>query len=126
MSDKPIVLIVDDEPDFAEFIGEVVEGTGFNCKLAGNGQELKDFYSQAKPVLIFLDIVMPDVDGVEALQWLAEQNCKAPIVLLSGHDPLYLKMADMVGSGNSLNIIANLRKPVRVDQIEKLLNDLTL
>ena len=52
----------------------------------------KGAYAEFKPDVIVLDMVMPDIEGIGLLQWLAEQNCTARILVVAGYNPYYGKM----------------------------------
>ena len=57
------LLIVDDEPDFCDFVADVAEGVGYEtCKIT-NPLEFKQAYLSFDPVAIVMDMEMPDLDG---------------------------------------------------------------
>ncbi|GAB4224596.1 MAG: response regulator transcription factor [Bacteroidales bacterium] len=66
------ILIVDDEKDIIEFLRYNFEREGFRVLAALNGQEGKEIAIKEKPDLIILDIMMPDLDGVELCKDLRE------------------------------------------------------
>ena len=51
-----------------------------------------------------IDIHMPDVDGIEILRWLSDRNCRAQVIILSGGDPLFTKVAERIGEAANLSI----------------------
>lgn len=59
------ILLVDDEPDILEFLGHNLKREGYDVYLAGNGKEALDIAMKVKPHLIILDVMMPDLDGIE-------------------------------------------------------------
>jgi len=59
------ILVVDDEPDILEFISYNLEKEGYQVCTARNGREAIDIARRDKPTLIILDIMMPELDGVE-------------------------------------------------------------
>jgi response regulator of citrate/malate metabolism len=60
---------------------------------------------------------MPDEDGIELIQWLVSQGCRARIVIASGFDPTYAKSAKILAEmGGKLNV-AVLRKPVKLEDL---------
>ena len=66
MVDQPIkVLLVDDEPDILEFLHYNLSRNGFDTIQASNGKDAIRLADQEEPDLILLDIMMPDMDGVE-------------------------------------------------------------
>jgi YesN/AraC family two-component response regulator len=73
--------------------------------------------------VIILDIVMPDVDGIEVIQWLAEQRSQARIILMTGFDPRYAKIAEHVGTFKMKSEITTLLKPISVTDITAALRN---
>jgi two-component system, OmpR family, alkaline phosphatase synthesis response regulator PhoP len=59
------ILLVDDEPDILEFMEYNLKKEGFQTYTAKNGQEAIDTAASVKPNLIILDIMMPELDGIE-------------------------------------------------------------
>jgi two-component system alkaline phosphatase synthesis response regulator PhoP len=85
MSDKKRILVVDDEPDFAEIVKKNLEKENFEVELAFNGVEgLKKVYENP-PDAIVLDVMMPEKDGYEVCSELKkdERYSSIPIVLLT-------------------------------------------
>lgn len=121
---KPQLLIVDDEPDMAKFLSDVAEGMGFDVKIATSAKEFQDIYSATTPAGILMDIVMPEMDGNELLEWLALQNKYTPVILMSGYDGEYLQTAATLAEARGAIIIAGLAKPIRIIDLEPLLKDI--
>jgi two-component system alkaline phosphatase synthesis response regulator PhoP len=59
------ILLVDDEPDILEFLSYNIEREGFEVHTAQNGKEAIEIAKKIKPHLIILDVMMPEMDGVE-------------------------------------------------------------
>ena len=118
MSDRPNVLIVDDEPDVADLIAEVAEGTGFAVATANDGNAFREAYERAEPKVIFLDLKLPGYDGVELLRFLGERRSAATIFIASGSDPRTLAAARAVGKQYDLEMGRTLAKPLLIEDIE--------
>jgi DNA-binding NtrC family response regulator len=84
-SDKPLILVVDDEPDIRELIKDILEDEHYRVSIAGNGSEARSAFDELQPDLVLLDIWMPDVDGISLLKEFKEINKSATIVMMSGH-----------------------------------------
>ncbi len=77
MREKPLILIVDDEPEIREIVKTKLEANGFEIKEASNGVEGVRLAQELKPDIILLDVIMPEMDGVEALLKLkGDENTK--------------------------------------------------
>jgi two-component system nitrogen regulation response regulator NtrX len=79
------VLIVDDEEAIRSSLKMIFEYEGYDCLLAANAPAGIKIAEKEDPDLIFLDIKMPQVDGMDALRQLKEAGIDAPVVMLSGH-----------------------------------------
>ena len=121
-SKKPNVLVVDDEPDIRWALELILKSAGFAVSVAESGAEaLEKFYSlQAKWDLIFLDVNLPDIDGIElARQIKILAHCSAPIVLISGY--FYLADSQVELSLESGLISTFIAKPFHHDAILKVI-----
>lgn len=67
MSDQPLILIIDDEPEFLEIFGTRLLSSGFRVETARSGEEGIEKAKALKPDLILLDVKMPTIDGAETL-----------------------------------------------------------
>lgn len=121
MGHSDTVLIVDDDPAVTEFVSNVAQNIGFAAHVLNQPAQAPKYAESLRPCLVVLDLVMPNFDGVQVLQHLAELKCDADIVLLSGADSRVLNAAARIGSTHGLNIRAVLRKPVEVEDLEAAL-----
>ena len=82
---KTSILIVDDEPDIRQSLIDAFTDEGYEAEGAADGQEALRIIAQETPDLVFLDIWMPDLDGMQVLQQLKENNPDLPVIMISGH-----------------------------------------
>ncbi|HVN75616.1 MAG TPA: UDP-3-O-acyl-N-acetylglucosamine deacetylase [Thermoanaerobaculaceae bacterium] len=82
---KPLVLIVDDEPGILTQLSHILEDEGFRTIVTGKGEEALELYRRRRPAVVFLDIWLPDRDGLETLQALRAIDPEAVVVMISGH-----------------------------------------
>jgi len=118
---KPYLIIVDDDEELAAIIRLCAEGMGFDVDWVGNGKLFKSALETRIPDVITLDIVMPEVEGTEILQWMAGVNVAIPVILMSGYNEFYIKAANTIGKKGGLNMLGTLRKPFSLDDLEALL-----
>lgn len=71
-SDSMKILLVDDEPDILEFISYNLKKEGFEVFTSTNGKDAIQIARQEKPGLIILDVMMPDLDGIETCRVIRE------------------------------------------------------
>jgi len=69
---KRTILVVDDNPDIVDILRITLESKGFNVRCAHSGLELFASLKEQMPDLIFLDIMMPKMDGLQVLTRLKE------------------------------------------------------
>jgi two-component system alkaline phosphatase synthesis response regulator PhoP len=72
MSNEPKILLVDDEPDILEFLSYNLKKEGYNVYTATNGKEAITVAKKENPDLIILDVMMPDMDGIETCRELRD------------------------------------------------------
>ena len=76
-------LLVDDEQDILEVIQDRLEAYGFTVVTAGNGLEALNKLSVEKFDGIFLDVKMPRMDGIEALEEIRKTDKKLPVIIIT-------------------------------------------
>lgn len=79
------LLLVDDEPDFLESAEDCLRSKGYLVKLASGGEEAIKIIKAEPPDIVFLDIVMPEMDGLETLRQIRKFNKEIPVVMLTGY-----------------------------------------
>ena len=82
---KPLALVVDDEAAILETLSGVLSDEGFEVVTTDSGEAAYEIYRQRSPDVVFLDVWLPDRDGLETLAMLRAHDPDAAIVLLSGH-----------------------------------------
>jgi two-component system, OmpR family, alkaline phosphatase synthesis response regulator PhoP len=85
MDSKKTIMVVDDNPDIITIVRTILEGKGYNVASASGGPELLNYLQSEKPDLIILDIMMPEMDGLEVLTRLkgVADTSSIPIILLT-------------------------------------------
>lgn len=120
MPDKQRLLVVDDSKDITNLIGGIAETAGFDVHTLNDSTVFFKEFDNLSPDLVCIDIHMPDVDGIEILRWLSSRGSKVGVVILSGGDPLFTKVAERIGEASKLQV-QTLEKPFRVDQLRAVL-----
>lgn len=110
MSDNQTVLVVDDESDILEFLKYNLEKEGFVVATAENGKEALEIAYKVKPQLIILDIMMPEMDGVEVCRQLRSDKVfdQTIISFLTARDEDYSQIAALDVGGDDY-----ITKPIR-------------
>ena len=82
---KPRILVVDDEASIRDTLRMILEYEGYDVIQAATGEDAVRMIEREAPDLVFLDIKMGGMDGLEALQKIRQSNESLPVVIISGH-----------------------------------------
>lgn len=112
------ILVVEDNVQVSEFAAQMLHDLGFGTTWAANAQAALDLIDQhpEKFDVVFSDVVMPGMNGVELAQRLRRDHPALPVVLASGYSQV---IAEEGSHGFEL-----LQKPYSVDRVAKVLNRL--
>ena len=115
MSKPKHILIVDDELEIRKIIQEILNDEGYSTSTASSAEEARIEANNKKPDLVFLDIWMPEEDGISLLKdWTSQSEAEFPVIMISGHATIETAIeATKLGAKDFIE------KPV---SIEKLLN----
>jgi EAL domain-containing protein (putative c-di-GMP-specific phosphodiesterase class I)/CheY-like chemotaxis protein len=122
MKDAPKILVIDDDPVIGGFLSRVGIGLDLDCVVTTTAGCFLEALKRDTS-LIFLDLVMPDTDGIEVLRLLSERECKTPIILMSGVDRRILETAERLAKALGLVVAGKLRKPFGLARVEAILQE---
>lgn len=109
MSNPPAkVYVVDDDPDLRDGIAKCLSDAGYQARVFPSGHALLAAYPQLSPGCIIVDMVMPNMSGLELQKRLIAAGCRWPVIMLTGH-----ASRPMVARAMEAGIVAFLEKPVR-------------
>lgn len=118
---KPRLLIVDDERHVCEAIRKVAERLGYSVRIAGTSHEFFVTRQTFRPDIVMIDIVMPDVDGIEIIKQLAMDGASCRIVMMTGYTTGYLDRTIDLGRGLGLAEVTGLVKPLAASDLSEAL-----
>lgn len=121
---QPRLLLIDDEPALAEYLAGAAETCGFEPLITARDEEFRDAFLAERPAVVALDLGMPGMDGVELIRFLAEQDYRAPVLIVSGFDRRVLESAFRLGEALGLNMAGPVEKPVRLEVLESMLQQI--
>jgi CheY-like chemotaxis protein len=106
-------------------VAQVARDCGFMPILTSNDRAFRKAVVAERPDMVALDLGMPGMDGVELLRFLAAEGQgsgeSAPVLIISGFDRRVLESAFRLGEALGLTMVGPLEKPVRAEDLEKLL-----
>jgi DNA-binding response OmpR family regulator len=117
---QPRLLLIDDEPALAEYLANAARTCGFEPVVTARYDEFREAFVSLRPEMVALDLGMP-VDGIELTRFLADQDYRGPVLIVSGFDRRVLESAFRLGQALGLNMAGPVEKPVRLDALEDLL-----
>lgn len=113
------VLVIDDEASFCRFMARLITSLGY--EVTTTCQAKCAYLDELKETdIVFIDMVMPEMDGIQVLEVLADYKVKAAIVLMSGADTS-LSKADAFARQTDLRLIGVLHKPFRLADVQSIL-----
>ena len=84
--DKVIkVVLVDDETSFVEPMSLLFQEKGYSVSVFSNGKDALKKIKEDKPDIVFIDLIMPDMDGYTVLKKIREINQTLPVIMMSGY-----------------------------------------
>lgn len=123
MTDPKTIVIVDDEPDTANMLAEMMRLSGFNILISYGGQTATRLIAEAKPDAVILDLVMPDLPGLDVLAWMrnTESLAHIPVIVVSASQLPSDEKASLDGGASLF-----LPKPVSYGELKKAVDLLLL
>lgn len=112
------ILVVDDEPGIRQALGQLLEYEGFEVRTASGGTEGIALYESFRPHLVFLDVKMAGLDGLEVLKRLRQLDGNALVVMISGHATIQTAV-----EATQLGAYDILEKPLDTDRVLVLLRN---
>lgn len=108
------ILIVDDERDIRELIGDILRDEGFQVRLAANADDCMAAINAEQPALMILDIWLKDsrMDGIDILKTVKRDNPDVPVVIISGHGNIEIAVAAIKQGAYDF-----IEKPFNIDQL---------
>lgn len=120
-SARPSVLIVDDDPALLDSLKLLLEVDGFAVATAENGVRGLQAFRNRGPDIVVIDVMMPKLDGIEAVRQMRRERADAKIVVISG--AVSPRQLDLQSTAEELGAAAVLRKPFDPAALTRLLRD---
>jgi len=121
----PTLYILDDDEQYADMLAEFATNSGWNAitendPVAFLEKDLADVH------VLVLDLIMPNVDGIEVIRAIAEKKSEIILILVSGFDARVLHSAQQLAEAHNINVAASLTKPIPVNEFIKVLNGIEI
>ena len=96
----PRVLVVDDEHNLTELLSMALRYEGWEVKSAGSGMAAVRAAREFEPDAVALDMMLPDMDGLEVLRRMREHNDRIPVLFLTARDAVEDRIAGLTAGGD--------------------------
>jgi len=116
------LLVVDDQPELGEIVRHVAVEMGYDVLVMTHGKDFMQAFEVFQPTTVMVDIIMPEIDGIELVNWLNDRGCDAKVIVASGSQPEYATLAKSIGGAKGLDI-SSIEKPFRTSTLRAALRD---
>jgi DNA-binding NtrC family response regulator len=89
--EEEYILIVDDDPDICEALGDLLEGQGYRTQRAGTGAASLALLRERRFAAVILNVGLPDIDGLSVLRMMQERVPALPVIILTGSDSNHIR-----------------------------------
>lgn len=117
------LLVHDDNGGVRELIKIFGESESFSVSGSFDSLSFKKEYTQHAPDIIFFDLIVPNTNYKDLLNFLAKEACHAPIVVLSGDMEAHIEEAIETGNQLGLKMMPAIEKPIELARVRKLLEE---
>ncbi|NNG01595.1 MAG: response regulator [Desulfobacteraceae bacterium] len=125
MSEKPLILVVDDDPDLVESVCMKLENKNYRTAKAYDGVEAWEKIKEERPTMLILDVMMPNKNGYQLCDEIKKDKAYSNITVL-----LLTAVGDAVTSTNythydGINTLADdfIPKPIDMDKLMEIVSD---
>jgi CheY-like chemotaxis protein len=114
------VLVIDDEEAFCLLMTRMISKLGYKV-MTSNQAKSVHLNEMTESDIIFIDMMMPEMDGIQVLDVLSSHQIKSSIVLMSGAENELLTTAEAIAKRSDLHLIGVLNKPFREGDVHAIL-----
>ncbi len=109
---KKTILIIDDEPAIRQSMSDIFSDEGYTVICAEDGSQALSLLEKETPDLMFLDIWLPDSDGLKLLPGLKKEHPQVPIIMISGHGTI-----ETAVQATKMGAFDFIEKPLSLDKL---------
>ncbi len=109
---KEKILIVDDEKGILDTVSEILQDEGYYTFVCEDGKNALEILDREMIDLVFLDVWLPGMSGIDVLKYIKEKHSEIPIIMISGHGKIELAVQAV-----KLGAFDFLEKPLSIDRI---------
>ena len=107
------VLVVDDQPQVLDVLREIVEHMGYETCTAASVEQAIAAMATVRPHVVFLDLLMPGITGVEVLNYVREHHRTVPVIVITGN--MEQEIARQARAGGAFAVVG---KPIDLSALK--------
>jgi DNA-binding NtrC family response regulator len=115
------ILIIDDELPVRSALRRILTSSGHDVLEAANGAEAVRIVEGEPVDVVFTDIFMPEMDGIEFLLWVVERFPERPVIAMSGGGAI--PMDNALGDAHALGAVDVVEKPLDPERVRSVLDE---
>jgi CheY-like chemotaxis protein len=115
------LLVIDDEKSITKIIDKIASELGYEVRTLNDAATAFDLFQKFQPDILMLDLMMPDVDGIDVLNQVLAVGTDARLIVMSGYGKTYLQLGEAVAVFHEHPNITTLAKPFRRSDLIALL-----
>jgi CheY-like chemotaxis protein len=115
------LLVVDDQDNITKIISKVAGSLGYDVRKINDPSLAFEAFEEFKPDVLILDLVMPEVDGIDILHKILAVGTEAKIIVMSGFGKGYLRLGEEVAAFHDHPLVTTLAKPFRKADLAAIL-----
>ena len=112
------ILVIDDELDVCNTLVKILSNEGYQMNASQNAKQGLELLESESPELILLDIMMPEIDGIEALRRIREVDKDIPVIMITGYGDLSTARESM-----KLGAFDYITKPFDLNFLKAIIRD---
>lgn len=117
------LLIIDDASSFCQVAARIAEAVGYEVRCVTNPADAVRAFADFEPDLTILDIVMPEIDGLDLLYDMLLLRPTARITVMSGYGRCMLRLASGIAQFHDAPNVRTASKPLRRDELVALMTE---
>lgn len=122
MQDKPTILLIDDEENLRKTLAWILQREGYDVETAASVEEARQRVEKSTYVLAFLDLKLPDADGLTLLPDLHRKFPDMPVVILTAYDKMDAAI-EAVRNGARDFLLKPIDPPMILQRVKEILAD---
>jgi CheY-like chemotaxis protein len=118
MNDKTTILVVDDNEDLLETFAMILKRRGYEVQTACDGVDAVDKFKEQNFDVTLMDVVMPEMNGVDAFKKMREIQPEASIILMTAYSD-----EELMQTAKEEGVHLIIQKPIRIDKLIEMINE---